>query len=264
MSLLKGKVALVTGASRGIGRVTAFILASEGADVAIVDIMPDMEETLAKISQTGQRCIAEVFDVSDPTKVNMGVRNIVDKLGVVDILVNNASIVNNIAPLKKMTYESWSLEVSVNLTGAFNMIKETIGPMSEKKWGRIINVSSGGAISGMSRQAAYAASKAGLLGLTKTVTLEHASDGITCNAILPGMINTEMVQKMPQDIIDGAMRSIPAGRFGDMDEVGHLIAYLASEKSGYINGVELSIDGGARLNSISLGSSKENREKKGL
>ncbi|MBT4268550.1 MAG: SDR family oxidoreductase [Deltaproteobacteria bacterium] len=244
MSLLEGKVALITGASRGIGRVAASIMASEGADVAVLDINPDMEETLAKIHQTGQRGIAEVLDIANPIEVNRSVRNIIDKFGTVDILVNNAGIVNNIAPLKKMTYESWTWEVSVNLTGTFNMIKATIGPMIEKQWGRIINVSSGGAISGMSRQAAYAASKAGVLGLTKSITLEHARDGITCNAILPGMINTEMVQKMPQDIIDGAMRTIPAGRFGDMDDVGHLIAFLASDKSGYINGVELSIDGG--------------------
>jgi len=260
MALLSGKVALITGAARGIGKATALIMAQEGADIALVDILPEIEITTSKINQLGQRATCAIFDISDPIQVHKGVQKIKNEIGNIDILVNNAGIVNNIASLTKMTHAAWSREISVNLTGAFNMIKETIGPMIEKKWGRIINISSGAAVGGIYRQIGYAASKAGLLGMTKSVTLENARDGITCNAILPGMINTENVQNMPEEIKKGVIQFIPAGRFADVEEVAHLITFLASDKAGYINGAELLIDGGSRLNAGSLGSRKKLRE----
>lgn len=257
MALLEGKTALVTGAARGIGRVTARILALEGADVALVDIMPEVKNVAEEIRSAGRRSAACVFDISVPEQVKQGVREIRDELGEIDILVNNAGIVNNIAPLSKMTHEAWQREIAVNLGGAFNMIKEIIESMVESKWGRIINVSSLGATGGLHRQIGYAASKAGLLGLTKTVTLEHARDGITCNAILPGLVNTELVQKMPREILEGAVSTTPARRLGEMEEVAHLIAFLASDRAGFINGEEIHIDGGIRLNTTSLGSRGE-------
>ena len=207
--LLEGKVVLITGAARGIGRATARIMADDGADVGVVDILPEVENTALEIQKGGRRSTAIMFDISDPGQVHDGVQKIVGELGNIDVLVNNAGIVNNIAPLTKMTYDAWAREISVNLTGAFNMIKEVIGPMIEKKWGRIINISSLGASGGLYKQSAYSASKSGLLGLTKTLTLEHAKDGITCNAVLPGLIGTELVDQLPEEVRNAALFLIP-------------------------------------------------------
>lgn len=258
--LLKGKVALITGAARGIGRATALVMAHEGADVAVADILPEIEVTAQEVETLGRRSIAVTFDITDHEGVYDGVNEIVRRLGVIDILVNNAGIVNNIAWLTRMTHEAWTREISVNLSGAFNTIKAVIGPMIEKKWGRIINISSLAATGGLQKQAGYAASKAGLLGLTKTVALEHARDGVTCNAILPGLIETELVSQMPEEIKTAALSFIPARRLGLMEEVGHLVAFLASDRAGFINGEEIHIDGGLGLNVTTLGSRREIRE----
>ena len=259
--LLEGKIVLLTGAARGIGRTSARILAGEGADVGLVDILPEVDATAGQVRDMGRRAAVAAFDIADPDQVRRGVGKIQQELGSIDVLVNNAGIVNNIAPLVKMTHAAWSREIDVNLTGAFNMIKAVIGPMIEKKWGRIINFSSLGATGGLHYQAGYAASKAGLLGLTKTVALEHARDGITCNAVVPGLIGTELVHRMPEEIKQGALVSIPARRLGDMEEVAHLVAFLASDRAGYINGEEIHIDGGMRLNVSTLGSRKEVKDK---
>jgi len=261
--LLEGKSVLVTGAARGIGKKTALIMADEGADVGVVDILPEVESTALEIQKRGRSSIAVIFDISDPGQVHDGVQRIVNEMGDIDVLVNNAGIVNNIAPLTKMSYDAWEREISVNLTGAFNMIKEVIGPMIEKKWGRIINISSLGAVGGLHKQSAYAASKAGLLGLTKTVTIEYGRHGITCNAVLPGLIGTELVNRLPEEIRNGVIPLIPALRTGKMEEVAHLISFLASDRAGYINGAEIPIDGGMRLNVGTLGSRKELRKMSG-
>ncbi len=258
--LLEGKVVLITGAARGIGRASAFILAQEGAAVGVVDVLPEVEATAKEIEKSGRPSVAGIADISDPGQVHDAVQGIVTALGSINVLVNNAGIVTNISSLTKMTHEAWEREISVNLSGAFNMIKEVIGPMIEKKWGRIINISSIGATGGLHHQVGYAASKAGLLGLTKTVTLEHARDGITCNVILPGLIGTELVHQMPEEIKAAALPLIPTRRIGRMEEVGHLISFLASEKAGYINGAEIFVDGGMRLNVSTLASRKEVRE----
>ena len=258
--LLGGRVALITGAARGIGKASALILAQEGADVGVVDILPDVEETGREITRLGKRSAWASFDISDPFQVAAGVGKIRAELGDIDVLVNNAGIVANIASLMKMTHEAWQREISVNLSGAFNMIKEVMGPMVQRKWGRIINISSGAASGGLHRQIGYAASKAGLLGLTKTITLEHARDGITSNAILPGLIGTELVSMMPEEIRERAVSIIPARRIGLTEEVGHLIAFLASDRAAYINGAEIRVDGGMGLNVGTLGSRKELRE----
>jgi NAD(P)-dependent dehydrogenase (short-subunit alcohol dehydrogenase family) len=254
--LLQGKVVLITGAARGIGRTTALIMAAEGADVGLVDLLPEVDATAGQVRDKGRRASAKMFDIADPDQVRHGTQQIRQELGEIDILVNNAGIVNNIAPLVKMTHAAWAREIAVNLSGAFNMIKAVIGPMVKKKWGRIINFSSLAATGGLHYQVGYAASKAGLLGLTKTVALEHAGDGITCNAVVPGLIGTELVHQMPQEIKQGALANIPARRFGLMEEVSHLVAFLASDRAGYINGEEIHIDGGMRLNVSTLGSRK--------
>lgn len=261
--LLTGKIALVTGAARGIGRAAALRLADAGADVAVSDLQPAVEETAVRIRERGRRAAAATFDVSDPVQVDAGVRQLRAALGDVDILVSNAAIVNNIAPLTRMSHDRWQREIAVNLGGAFNLIQAVIGPMIERGWGRIIVMSSGAAHGGLHHQAAYAASKAGLIGLVQTVTLEHARHGITCNAILPGLIDTETVQHMPAEIREASRANTPAQRLGTMEDVAHLIAFLASDHAGFINGAEIDIDGGMRLNTGSLGSRKEIRAQRG-
>jgi NAD(P)-dependent dehydrogenase (short-subunit alcohol dehydrogenase family) len=255
--LLKGKTALITGAARGIGRASAMVLSREGADVGVADVLPEVENTAAEIQKLGRRAAFAVFDISDPDQVQRGVTGIRDELGDVDILVNNAGIVNNIARITKMSHAAWQNEIATNLSGAFYMIQEVIGPMIEKQWGRIINISSGAASGGLHKQIGYASSKAGLLGLTKTVTLEHARDGITCNAILPGLIGTELVEMMPKEILQMAEATTPARRVGKTEEVGYLIAFLASDNAAFINGAAIPIDGGGLLNTGTLGSRKE-------
>jgi len=255
--LLENKVAVITGAARGIGRATALVLAREGARVGLADLLPEVEETATALVREGGRAAWAVLDVADPARVRDGVEALRQALGPVDILVNNAGIVTNIAPVARMTPEAWQREIAVNLSGAFHMIREVVGDMAARRWGRIINVSSVAALGGLHNQVGYAASKAGILGLTKTVTLEHARDGITCNAVLPGLIATELVSAMPAEIRDGAVAVTPARRLGSTDEVAHLIAFLASDRAGFINGAEIPIDGGMRLNASSLGSRKE-------
>ncbi len=255
--LLKGKVVLITGAARGIGRSTAMVLAEQGADVGVADILPEVEQTAIDIEKAGGNTKSVRFDISDPNQVQQGVSEIRNTLGDIDILVNNAAIVTNIARLTKMSIEAWQQEINVNLSGAFHLVRQVIGPMIEKQWGRIINISSGAATGGLHKQIGYASSKAGLLGMTKTIALEHARDGVTCNAILPGLIETELVKMMPEEMVALLAAQIPTRRTGRPEEIGHLIGFLASDLAGYINGASIPIDGGATLNIVTFGSKKE-------
>ena len=255
--LLKGKKILITGAARGIGRTMALMMSDEGADLGLVDQNPSVEKTAEEVRKKGGRVVAEVLDIAEPNQVDQGVKKLQEKLGGLNVLINNAGIVNNIAPITKMTYEAWVREISVNLTGSFIMIKAVLGYMIDEQWGRIINFSSLGATGGLHNQCGYAASKAGILGLTRTLAIEQGRNGITCNAIVPGLIETELVLSMPEVIKQGALANTPARRIGTMEEVGNLVIFLASDRSGYINGEEIHIDGGMKLNVSSLGSQKE-------
>ncbi len=260
---LEGHTAIVTGAARGIGRVTALALAERGANVAVADLNEQVEETAAAVRDMGRKAIAVTFDVSDHAAAREGVARIASEVGAPDIVVSNAGIVSNIAPLAKMEPAAWQRELQVNLTGAFNLVQATIGPMIERQWGRIVVVSSGAAQTGAHYQSAYAASKAGLLGLVKTVTIEHARHGITCNAILPGLIETENVRQMPAEIVETVRIRTPARRLGRMDDIANLVAFLASDDAAFINGAEINIDGGLRLSGVPLGSRRELQEQHG-
>ena len=256
MSLI-GQTALVSGAARGIGRAIALRLARDGADVGIVDLNPAAEETADLVRALGRKACAVQADISDPAQTRAAVAGIAQELGAVSLLVNNAGIVNNIATVEKMTDDAWEKEIGVNLTGAFNLVRAVVGGMAERGYGRIVNISSVAARGGLARQVGYSATKAGLLGLTHTVALEYARRGVTCNAVLPGMVETENVKAMPQEIRDAAMAATPVRRFGEPDEIAALVAFLCGPEAGYITGAEIDISGGGHLNTLVLGSRRD-------
>jgi len=247
---LGGRIAVVSGAARGIGRAIAIALATDGADVGLFDLSDAVAETAVAVRALGRRAAWAKGDVSDFGQVQAGIASIVGELGPVDILVNNAGIVKNIAPIEKMEPAAWEREIAINLSGAFHMVRAVIGGMAERRWGRVVNISSVAARGGLYNQVGYAASKSGLLGLTYNVTLEYAHKGITCNAILPGTIGSETVMAMPAAILERLTAATPAKRVGRPEEVARLVAFLCSEDAGFINGAEIDIDGGIRLNAL--------------
>ncbi len=253
---LEGKTALISGAARGIGRAIALRLAREGADVGLLDISSAIEDTAAEVRKLGRRALAIACDISDSGQVKAAVARVAAELRPVDLLVNNAGIVDNIASVEKMSDEKWAQEIGVNLTGAFNLVRAVVGAMAERGFGRIVNISSVAARGGLARQVGYSATKAGLLGLTHTVALEYARNGVTCNAVLPGMVETENVRAMPQTIRDRALAATPAQRFGEPEEIAALVAFLCGDEAGYITGAEIDISGGGHLNTLVLGGSR--------
>ncbi len=224
---------------------------------ALVDVNPAIEETAAAIGDLGRKAMAVKVDIASGKAVREAVARIAKELGAADILVNNAGIVNNIATVEKMSDEAWEKEIGVNLTGAFNLVRACVGGMAERGHGRIVNISSVAARGGLARQVGYSATKAGLLGLTHTVALEYARKGITCNAVLPGMVETENVKAMPQEIREAAMAATPVRRFGAPEEIAALVAFLCGPEAGYITGAEIDISGGGHLNTLVLGSRKD-------
>lgn len=250
---LSGKVALVTGAAYGIGRATAMELARAGADVAVNDISDKVMSTKESIEKLRRKSCAAIFDVSDVNAVNAGIKQVRDALGPIDILINNVGIVDNLAPIIKMKSEKWDWEINVNLSGAFYCTKSVLPDMIRKGWGRIIMISSLGSL-GINNQVAYAASKAGLCGIARAVTVEHSKDGITCNAILPGLIGTDRAKTyLPEAVKESARKIIPTGRMGEVEEVVNLVVFLSSEKASYITGSEMFVDGGAHIAALSYG-----------
>jgi NAD(P)-dependent dehydrogenase (short-subunit alcohol dehydrogenase family) len=248
MIMTTEKIALVTGAARGLGYAIAMALQASGVRVVLADVSPTVNEAAETIGAAG----AIQMDVAQYPAVETALTCINERYGAPDILVNNAGITTNIARSDRMEPAAWEHELAVNLNGPFYLTRLVLPSMKEKGWGRIINISSTAATGGLNRQSGYAASKAGLLGLTHTVALEFSPYGITCNAVLPGLIETEKVGEIPHDIREAAIERIPAGRTGRPEEVAALVAFLASPLAGYINGAALPIDGGASLNQVSL------------
>lgn len=246
--MLENKVALVTGASRGIGREIAMTLAKEGASVIINynGSRERAEEVKNSIESEGGKAFLYPCDVSDFQSCEAMAKDIVKTHGRLDILVNNAGITRDNL-IMKMKEEDFDAVLNVNLKGTFNTIRHFSRQMLKQKSGKIINISSVSGILGNAGQANYAASKAGVIGLTKTMARELCSRGITVNAVAPGFVDTEMTEVLSEDIKEAACKQIPLGRFGKPSEIAAMVAFLASEKADYITGQVISVDGGMNI-----------------
>ncbi len=246
--MLENKVALVTGASRGIGREIAMTLAKEGASVIINynGSRERAEEVKNSIESEGGKAFLYPCDVSDFQSCEAMAKDIVKTHGRLDILVNNAGITRDNL-IMKMKEEDFDAVLNVNLKGTFNTIRHFSRQMLKQKSGKIINISSVSGILGNAGQANYAASKAGVIGLTKTMARELCSRGITVNAVAPGFVDTEMTEVLSGDIKEAACKQIPLGRFGKPSEIAAMVAFLASEKADYITGQVISVDGGMNI-----------------
>lgn len=251
------RTVLITGSATGIGRAIASCMAQQGYSIAMLDRSDTVEATAAEIAKIGSPVSWAVADVGEINQINEAVKRLRSALGPIDCLVNNAGITNHIAPLTSMTQAKWEKEIRVNLSAPLYLTQATIPEMVARKWGRIVNIASQAARGGLMFQAGYSATKAGVLGLTRSVTLEYARDGVTCNAVLPGLIETEAVAKLPPLIREHALSLTPARRTGQPNEVAHLVAFLCSDVAGFINGAEIDIDGGSHLSQVVLGSIKE-------
>ena len=241
---LKDKVALITGGARGIGQVIAMTFAREGADIVVADVNLEIaQKTALEIEGLGRKALALEMDVTSFEKVEEGINKILDKMGKVDILVNNAGITKDNL-LLRMSQADWDAVINVNLKGTFNCIKAVTRPMIKQRSGRIISIASIIGLMGNPGQANYAASKAGIIALTKTVAKELASRNINANAVAPGFIQTEMTAKLPEDIKKKMLEAIPLAKLGTPQDVANTCLFLASDESSYITGQVITIDGG--------------------
>ena len=241
---LAGRVALVTGASQGIGHACAQKLAAAGATVAVAARnQQKLEELAAQIAAGGGQAAAFPMDVADEEQVKAGIKAAIGKFGKIDILVNNAGITKDTL-LMRMKRADWDAVLNTNLTSAYLATQQVIGSMLKQRWGRIINITSVFGQMGQAGQANYASSKAGLIGFTMALAREVGSRGITSNAVAPGFIETAMTEGLPQDLKESALKMIPLGRIGAVEDVANAVAFLASEDAAYITGHVLNVNGG--------------------
>jgi 3-oxoacyl-[acyl-carrier protein] reductase len=268
---LSGRVALVTGGSRGLGRADALTLARAGADVVIADLLveSDLSEKtdeygpLAMVARTqglvgtesaaeeirtmGRRALAVKCDVTDRAQVDAAVSRAVDELGSLDILINNAGTLDHVGQFHHQNIDLWERDLRVNLTGAFNCAQAVWPHMQERKWGRIVNMASVAGTLGGFGQASYSTTKAGVLGLTKTLAMEGGRHGITANAIVPGIIGTEAFHMANASMNERIASRTVFKRPGDPQDIANAIAFLCSDLAGYISGIELNVSGGVEL-----------------
>jgi 3-oxoacyl-[acyl-carrier protein] reductase len=241
---LEGRVALVTGASQGIGHACALNLARHGASVALAARnQQKLDELAAEIGAAGGKAAAFPMDVADEEQIKSGVKSAIAHFGKIDILVNNAGITRD-QLVMRMKRADWDAVLSINLTSAYLAIQQVIPGMLKQRWGRIVNISSVFGQMGQAGQANYAASKAGLIGLTMAIAREVASRNITSNAVAPGFIETNMTAVLSEELKQNAVKQIPLGRVGTPEDVAHAVTFLASEEASYITGHVLNVNGG--------------------
>ena len=267
---LSGRVALVTGGSRGLGRADALTLARAGADVAIADILVESdtsaaeeygvlaqaavaqgmvhtEGTVQEIRGLGRRSLAVRCDVTDRAAVDAAVAQVVEELGSIDILVNNAGTLDHVGQFADQRLDLWERDLRVNLTGAFNCSQAVWPDMRERSWGRIVNMASVAGTLGGFGQASYSTTKSGILGLTRTLAMEGGRHGITCNAIVPGIIGTEAFHMANAAMNERIANRTVFRRPGEPQDVANAIAFLCSDLASYVTGIELNVSGGVEL-----------------
>ncbi len=244
MSNLQGRIALVTGASQGIGRAIALELARQGATVALAARNESkLAEVAAEIASAGGQAAAFALDVASEDSIKAGAKAVLDKYGKVEILVNNAGITRDDLAMK-MKRADWDDVLATNLTGAFLLTQAVMRPMMKNRWGRIVNITSVVGRTGQTGQVNYAASKAGMIGMTKSLARELASRGITVNAVAPGYIETAMTHVLSEELVKQMLASIPLGRAGSDQDIANAVAFLASDAASYITGHVLDVNGG--------------------
>jgi len=244
MNNLENKVAIITGASRGIGKVIAEESAKAGAKTVCVSrSLSDVEKVAKNINEQGFTAIAIACDITNGEQYQKLVKSVNENFGSVDILVNNAGVTKD-GLIMRMSEDDWDVVINTNLKGAFNGTKAVTRHMMKQRSGRIINISSVVGLTGNAGQANYAASKAGLIGLTKATAKELASRGITANCIAPGYIETDMTNQLPEKTKNALIEQIPLGRIGQAKDIAAMVCFLASEDAGYITGQTFTVDGG--------------------
>ncbi len=241
---MRGHTAVITGGGRGIGKAIAEKLARRGVNIVVVDVNLDIaKETADYLSTLGVKTFAVKADVSKAADVSAIFEAAAKEFGKVEILVNNAGITKD-GLLMRMREEDWDAVININLKGTFLCTKEAVRLMSKQRYGRIVNIASIVAFMGNPGQANYSASKAGIVGLTKTTAKEYASRGITANAVAPGFISTAMTDALPENVRTEMMKAIPMSRFGTVEDVANAVAFFASPESGYVTGQAMHVNGG--------------------